>query len=431
MRKYKLTNNMGLKIIAFIFAAFLWLIVVNLDNPVGTKTFSDIPVTVVNDDIITSAGDVYQVVGEQTVSVVVYATREVRQELEAEDIIATADIKEMDTVTGLVPIKVSIPDYNDKYESAEAVPRNLTIQREKSGKKVLSLTVKSEQEPAEGYILGDMTAQPEQVTITGAESVLDQIDRAEARVNVEGITADQTLKADLVLYDADGNVQNQTQISNNLGDAGITVSVEVLKLKSVPVVLNVSGTPADGYKYTGGTSTPENIQVCGKNDDLEEVEEIVIPSSVLDISGASDVVEKNVDITPYLPENVSLVEESARNIKVSLKVEKEGTRSIDFLVSSIKINNLAEDLQVTYEPDAEIMIRVSGDESALDALDISNAVSVDLQGYTSPGTYDFSVRVDLPDSITLEEQVTVSLRLEEKQTEEVPGDVTEQETESD
>lgn len=431
MRKYKLTNNMGLKIIAFIFAAFLWLIVVNLDNPVGTKTFSDIPVTVVNDDIITSAGDVYQVVGEQTVSVVVYATREVRQELEAEDIIATADIKEMDTVTGLVPIKVSIPDYNDKYESAEAVPRNLTIQREKSGKKVLSLTVKSEQEPAEGYILGDMTAQPEQVTITGAESVLDQIDRAEARVNVEGITADQTLKADLVLYDADGNVQNQTQISNNLGDAGITVSVEVLKLKSVPVVLNVSGTPADGYKYTGGTSTPENIQVCGKNDDLEEVEEIVIPSSVLDISGASDVVEKNVDITPYLPENVSLVEESARNIKVSLKVEKEGTRSIDFLVSSIKINNLAEDLQVTYEPDAEIMIRVSGDESALDALDISNAVSVDLQGYTSPGTYDFPVRVDLPDSITLEEQVTVSLRLEEKQTEEVPGDVTEQETESD
>ena len=41
--------------------------------------------------------------GEETVSVVVYANREIRQSLSAEDIVATADIKEMDTSTGLVP----------------------------------------------------------------------------------------------------------------------------------------------------------------------------------------------------------------------------------------------------------------------------------------------------------------------------------------
>ena len=79
--------------------------------------------------------------GEEKVSVVVSATRQVRQKLTKEDIVATADIKEMDTSTGLVPIKISIPNYAGKYESAEAAPRNLQIQREKSGKKVLSLTV--------------------------------------------------------------------------------------------------------------------------------------------------------------------------------------------------------------------------------------------------------------------------------------------------
>ena len=46
--------------------------------------------------------------GEETVSVVVYANREIRQSLSAEDIVATADIKEMDTSTGLVPITVTI-----------------------------------------------------------------------------------------------------------------------------------------------------------------------------------------------------------------------------------------------------------------------------------------------------------------------------------
>ena len=119
MKKYKLTTNLGLKIMAFVFSVFLWLIVVNIDNPVSNTTFNNIPVTIVNDDIIKSSGEVYQVVGEQTVSVVVSATREVRQRLSADDIIATADIKEMDTSTGLVPIKISIPDY--RYESAEAV----------------------------------------------------------------------------------------------------------------------------------------------------------------------------------------------------------------------------------------------------------------------------------------------------------------------
>ena len=90
MKKYKFTDNLGLKIIAVIFAAFLWLIVVNLDNPVSTQTFSEVPVTIINEDIILSAGDTYQVLGEEKVSVVVSATRQVRQKLTKEDIVATA-----------------------------------------------------------------------------------------------------------------------------------------------------------------------------------------------------------------------------------------------------------------------------------------------------------------------------------------------------
>ena len=107
MRKYKFMNNLGLKIIALVFSAFLWLIVVNLDNPVSSSTFTNIPVTIVNDDIITSAGDVYQVLGDQSVSVVVYANRKVRQNLSADDIVATADIKEMDSISKQTELLVS------------------------------------------------------------------------------------------------------------------------------------------------------------------------------------------------------------------------------------------------------------------------------------------------------------------------------------
>lgn len=210
--------------------------------------------------------------------------------------------------------------------------------------------------------------------------------------------------------------------------------MEVLKLKSVPIVLDVNGTPAEGYKYTGATSTPESIQVCGKSSALQEFDEIEIPSSVLNVSGASDSIEKMIDITQYLPDNIRLVDESAGEIRINLKIEKEGTRAMDFLVSSIRLNNLAEDLQVSYETGAEITIRVSGDEPLLESLDITNAVSVDLAGYTMPGTYDLPVKVDLPDGISLEDEVRVSLTLEEKPIEDNQSNQsgqTEQEEESD
>ena len=423
MKKYNITTNLGLKIIAFIFAVFLWFIVVNLDNPVGSSTFRDIPVQILNEDIIKSAGEVYQVEGDQTVTVVVYATREVRQKLTSDNIVATADIKQIDSTGRLVPIEVSISGFSGENITAEAVPRNLTIQREKSGKKVLPLTVDTDGIGlADGYMLGDATVKPDQVTITGAESVLAQVDRAVAQTgDVDGISEDTVLSANLVLYDANGNELNQSQIENNLGKNGLSVSVEVLRVKSIPVVFDVTGAPAEGYKYTGCTSTPESVQVCGKSEDIDKMSESDVPASLIDISGASESVEMTVDIKPYLPKEVELVDENSANVTVTVKIEEEGTLSIDFMVSSIKLNNLAENLQVSYEPDAEITLRFTGDEDLLDTLDISNAVSVDLGDYDEPGTYDVPVRVNLPAGISLDGQVSVRLILEEKTTEDNPG----------
>ena len=92
MKKYKLTTNLPLKIIAFVFAAFLWLIVANVANPVTKSTYTNIKVTIANDDVITQGGEVYTVLDDQNVNVVVYAKRSVIQQIKSDDIVATADI---------------------------------------------------------------------------------------------------------------------------------------------------------------------------------------------------------------------------------------------------------------------------------------------------------------------------------------------------
>ncbi len=417
MKKYKLTRNPGLKIIAFVFAVLLWLIVANVDDPVARRTYSDIPVVFANDDIISQEGNVYQVLDEQSVSVVVSARGSVLQDIHSDDIVATADIKEMDTDTGLVPIQVTINNLSagNDYQSAEALPRNIRIQVEKTGKKVLSLSVDQTGEPRDGYVLGDMTVSPEQITITGPESRIEQIDQAVALIDVEGISRDSDVTAELRLYDAYGNQVSTNQLYNNLGDDGITVHVEVLQKKTVPVTFNVSGTPADGYRYVECTSEPESVQICGKSDVLREVDSIEVPADVLNIDGASENMTETVDITPYLPDEVELYEESSGKISVTVVIEEEDTRTIDFMVSSIRITNLSDDLQVSYEPDAEISLQFRGEQDLLDVLDISNAVSINLKDYKQAGTYNIPVEIDVPDGIEVVGEPTVSITLQKKE----------------
>ena len=90
MRK-RLTGNLGLKVLAFFIAVFMWLIVVNIDDPVIEKTYAGVPVSVINEEIVTTTNRTYQIVDDtQEVSVTVSARRSVMEKIKTEDITAVA-----------------------------------------------------------------------------------------------------------------------------------------------------------------------------------------------------------------------------------------------------------------------------------------------------------------------------------------------------
>ena len=59
--KKGLMNNWGLKILSFLLAVMLWLIVVNIDDPVTTQTFNNIPVAVTNAEVLAATNQTYQI----------------------------------------------------------------------------------------------------------------------------------------------------------------------------------------------------------------------------------------------------------------------------------------------------------------------------------------------------------------------------------
>jgi YbbR domain-containing protein len=264
----------------------------------------------------------------------------------------------------------------------------------------------------DGYALGKIEAVPEKVSIRGPKSVIKQISRVEASVNVSGLSQNQVLPSELVLYDKNNDKLDQKLLTNNIGSDGVGVSVQILHTAKVPLEFNTSKiSTAKGYEFIGITYEPMEVLLEGEKEVLEKLRKIYIPGSALAMSSLMERTEKVIDISSYLPNKVQLVDENAGSVVVTINVEKDGTKSYDITEASIAVNNLAKDLQMSYTTADAIIITLRGPDIQLEAFDANTNVSIDLESYTTPGEYKVPVHVDAPDSCKLENEVFVMVNL--------------------
>ena len=396
--KRALTKNWGLKLLAFVFSVLLWIIVMNIEDPVDERTFSGIQVTVTHPEIVTNPGNTYQILDDsRTVSVTVKAKRSILNKIKTDDIRATADMKNLDVRTrSLIPIDISIPSYAGRFE-ATANPINLRGT------------------PRDGYQVGELKANPEKIKISGPESVIDSIDKVVALVDVSGQSKDEEKEAELILYDNNGKIIDSTQIENNLGDEGLKVKITMLQTKSIPVEFDTSliGT-ASGYHFSGISIQPESIQIVGTEEQLETVDSIEIPAEELAEDGLDQTIEKTVDIANYLPYWAKTDQDSAGGVPIVIKiqVEKFGTKTVEFPYNSIALLNAPKDYKVSYAEQGNLEIVVRGSKEDLDDFTLEKGnVSINLNDCKTAGTYNVPIQVTLPDGIELEDTINVQITL--------------------
>ena len=92
--KKKIMNNLDLKILAVLFSIILWLIVVNIDDPVKTVQFSGVEVQILNAEELESQGKVYEILdGTGEITVTIKGRRSIVEDIAKENITATADMR--------------------------------------------------------------------------------------------------------------------------------------------------------------------------------------------------------------------------------------------------------------------------------------------------------------------------------------------------
>ena len=127
-----ISKNIGLKLLSVLLALLLWLIVMNVEDPAVTRTIYDIPVQIVNDDVITSRGYRYAVESGEKVDIRVKGRRSVVDGLSADDFVATADFNSVSSMK-MVPIEVRCKDEHESEVTWTARTETMAIILEAEG----------------------------------------------------------------------------------------------------------------------------------------------------------------------------------------------------------------------------------------------------------------------------------------------------------
>ena len=245
--KNRLTNNIGLKLASVFCALVLWLVVNSMNDPTVPQPYYNIPVKLLNTNLITDSNQVYEILDDTDVisRVVVRAPRSVISELKADNIIATADVSELsslDTISIKLSTDVSYRDIVSITGSIDTVKLNIENKRSKA--LALKATAVGKQE--NGYIIGDITTDQNLVRISGPQSVIDRIARASVEVDVSGMTSDILTNAEIKFYDAEDTEVDVSGATLNI--KSVSVKVSIAQTKSVPVNFTVEGEAAFGYR---------------------------------------------------------------------------------------------------------------------------------------------------------------------------------------
>lgn len=369
--KEKQNKRWGLKLISLLGAFLVWLAVVNVADPIMSDTV-EVPIEIVNGNVLEEKGLTYEIIGKKTTTVAYEVNTTNAYRIRSTDFRAYADLTELWSVTGSVPVKIEILKNNDLIRSTP-VSRTSTIKIETEllQTKRFDLNTKLVGEVEDGYKAGAVIAVPNHVYVEGPESLIGQISSAGIEVDVNDLTGDSRGTEKIRYYDANGNkIDLSDRITARYDTA--EYSIQVLKVKDVALDYEVAGTVADRYRFTGVETDVKNVEVIGLKSVLASLNTLTISGDVLNIEGAEGNVERTIDLTEYLPDGVTLASDENKELTVTLQVEKLEDRVYTIDVDESCLVGMEEDF--VYEPEpTSVNIRIRALAEELDALDLDTS----------------------------------------------------------
>ncbi|BFL72834.1 MULTISPECIES: YbbR-like domain-containing protein [Anaerococcus] len=311
-------NDTKLKILSVLLAIFMWTFVINSTNPTVNKTYRNIPVVIKNQDNLEKSG--YTIVGNDeslTTNIKLKGTREKLVGLKTSNIYAYIDIADVKEGIQSVEIVVDTPT---GVTVDELEPEEINLNIQKVIEKTLPVNLIISDKIKDGRIVEVNELSPEDIKVKGPASYINKIDRAEVRIEDMDLLDGKIHSLPVAILDRSGNKISGLDISND----DINVSFLVYETKKVPVNLNTTGEPAQGFEESSREVSPNKVVIKGPESIIRDIEQInTKPININNLKSSS-----YGDVRLDLPEYVE-VYNGENLVNYRIDVQKKSTNDKD------------------------------------------------------------------------------------------------------
>lgn len=308
----RILANWPLKLLSIAMAVILWFYVLGSKDPQTTQAIS-VPVVTVNTPQGLEAIDVTPT----SVELRVRGRASALAHTEVGNIRMEANLRNAQVGENELPLRVAGLPLNltviPGYPGTATVRLDTVIERQRP------VDYERRGDPAEGFIVEEITVEPGEVTVRGATSRVGGVIRAVVIVDISGLNTSMSFEADLEARDH----RDETVSGVTFKPSMVTVDVKVrqVNVRSVPV-RPVLGSPPPGYTVTRVSVSPVVVTITG-DEGLEAVQSV--STLLVDISGLRG--SKTYTVPLSVPTGLSVL--GAASVTVSVTTARVPTAPED------------------------------------------------------------------------------------------------------
>lgn len=380
-----LRQNLQTFLWALLLAIAVWIAAVTAADPDEQRVYAHpVPIEIVGQDSgLVTVGNL-----PTQVEVTLRAPRSVWTRLDSQEkpIRAVVDLSGMSEGDHMARVQVQVTEQPARIVAV--TPSNFTVRLEPLVSRSLPIQLTLNGQPAIGYQAGTPVLDPTEALVSGAKSLIDEVDRARVTVNLSGTRESVKQKLDVQIY----NASNQPLTKLSVNPPSVLVNIPVAQqggYRDVAVKVIVQGQVANGYLLTKLSVFPPIVTVYSTDPKLVNELPGVVETQPLELRGASDDISTRLALE--LPSGVSVVGEQSVQVQVGIEPIIS-----NLTLSNIKVEvvGLGDGLTALVSP-IEVDIILSGPAPLLDSLLLQDIrVTIDVTDLGA-GVYQLTPKVEI------------------------------------
>lgn len=331
--KNRLKNNTKIKLISLLSALVLWLYVMTVEDPVETRTFSDIPVTITNMSILEERGLTVYPKEELLADISIRANLSSLRPINRDNIYIYGRLDDPKEGKNVVYLQANLPERVNKYDIK---PNVITLDLEKVVNEKRSISVDVEGEPKTN--IDNIDINKKTVDVSGPRTLVNKVTRIKATLDASDKYKDFSTKLKLVPVDANGDVVKGVKLDDNF----VVATVKFLQEKVVPVKLVFDDSVANQSNLENYSINPKDITIEGKKEALDNINGInTKPITANDLKS-----NNSIDVALDIPKDIKI-----KNNISSIKLNINKNITSEFLISKYDIEIISKESETGKEVD--------------------------------------------------------------------------------